>query len=192
MLKRQIHLRVAVCAAALIAPAMAHGQTANADAAAGPAPVASASLQSQDEGVGDIVVTATKRSERLQDVPVSVTAITSDTLERQNVRELQDITKLVPGLTITYGSQPGNFSINMRGIGTFSNGIAVESDVAVVIDDVPIGFQAAAFKDLIDVERVEALKGPQSTLFGKSAIAGVLNITTQAPSTDRLTGHASS
>jgi iron complex outermembrane receptor protein len=69
----------------------------------------------------------------------------------------------------------------MRGIGTFSNGIAVESDVAVVIDDVPIGFQAAAFKDLIDVERVEVLRGPQSTLFGKSAIAGVLNIVTAAP-----------
>jgi iron complex outermembrane receptor protein len=67
--------------------------------------------------------------------------------------------KLSPGLSIDYGSQPGNFSIKMRGIGTFSNGIAVESDVAVVIDDVPIGFQAAAFKDLIDVERVEVLRG---------------------------------
>ena len=71
----------------------------------------------------------------------------------------------------------------MRGIGTFSNGIAVESDVAVVIDDVPIGFQAAAFQDLIDVDRVEVLRGPQSTLFGKSAIAGVLNIVTAAPTT---------
>lgn len=135
-------------------------------------------------GLGDIIVTANKRAERLQDVPISVTAITNDVLERENVRELDDVTKLVPGLTINYGSQPGNFSINMRGIGTFSNGIAVESDVAVVIDDVPVGFQAAAFKDLIDVERVEALRGPQSTLFGKSAIAGVLNITTMAPSTD--------
>jgi len=54
----------------------------------------------------------------------------------------------------------------------------VESDVAVVIDDVPVAYQAAAFQDLIDVERVEVLRGPQSTLFGKSAIAGVLNITT--------------
>jgi iron complex outermembrane receptor protein len=116
-------------------------------------------------------VTANRRSERLQDVPISVTAVTKDVLERQNVRDISDLTKLVPGLTINYGSQPGNFSINMRGIGTLSNGIAVESDVAVVIDDVPVGFQAAAFKDLIDVERIEALKGPQSTLFGKSAIA---------------------
>lgn len=149
----------------------------------------SPSSRSGNDGLVDIVVTATKRSESLQDVPVSVTAVTQDVLERQNVRELDDVTKLVPGLTITYGSQPGNFSINMRGIGTFSNGIATESDVAIVIDDVPIGFQAAAFKDLIDVERIEALKGPQSTLFGKSAIAGVLNITTQAP-TDELSGRA--
>jgi iron complex outermembrane receptor protein len=132
----------------------------------------------------EIIVTSTKRAERLQDVPVSVTAVTQDVLDRNNVRELGDLVKLSPGLVINYGSQPGNFSINMRGIGTFSNGIAVESDVAVVIDDVPIGFQAAAFKDLIDVERVEVLRGPQSTLFGKSAIAGVLNIVTAAPSAE--------
>ena len=113
---------------------------------------------------------------------MSVTALTQDVLDRNNVRELGDVVKLSPAISIDYGSQPGNFSIKMRGIGTFSNGIAVESDVAVVIDDVPIGFQAAAFKDLIDVERVEVLRGPQSTLFGKSAIAGVLNIVTAAPS----------
>ena len=144
--------------------------------------------QAQSAPAGDstrleeIIVTSTKRAERLQDVPVSVTALTQDVIDRNNVRELGDVVKLSPGLTINYGSQPGNFSINMRGIGTFSNGIAVESDVAVVIDDVPIGFQAAAFKDLIDVERVEVLRGPQSTLFGKSAIAGVLNIVTAKPS----------
>jgi iron complex outermembrane receptor protein len=138
--------------------------------------------QSNDTQLEEIIVTSTKRAERLQDVPVSVTAVTQDVLDRNNVRELGDLVKLSPGLVINYGSQPGNFSINMRGIGTFSNGIAVESDVAVVIDDVPIGFQAAAFKDLIDVERVEVLRGPQSTLFGKSAIAGVLNIVTAAPS----------
>src|SRR5882757_5226963 len=130
----------------------------------------------------EVTVTANRRPERLQDVPVSVTALSSTVLERSNVRELGDLVKLAPGLVIGYGTQPGNFSISMRGIGTFSNGIAVESDVAVVIDDVPIGFQAAAFKDLIDVERVEVLRGPQSTLFGKSAIAGVLNIITSAPS----------
>jgi iron complex outermembrane receptor protein len=100
------------------------------------APAAPAALE-------EVTVTATKRAERLQDVPVSVTALTAGILEGGNVRELGDLAKLSPGLTIAYGSQPGNFSISMRGIGTFSNGIAVESDVAVVVDDVPIGFQAA-------------------------------------------------
>ncbi|HZU62257.1 MAG TPA: TonB-dependent receptor [Novosphingobium sp.] len=138
--------------------------------------------------IADIVVTATRRAERLQDVPVSVTAVTSALISRQNVRDINDLPKLVPGLTLNYGSQPGNNSINLRGIGTLTNGIAVESDVAIVVDDVPLGFQAEAFKDLVDIERVEVLKGPQSTLFGKSAIAGVLNITTQAP-TDHWTGH---
>jgi iron complex outermembrane receptor protein len=155
--------------------------TAAAVLAAAPG-AASAQAQTSDSAqLEEIIVTSTKRAERLQDVPVSVTAVTADVLERNNVRELGDLVKLSPGLVINYGSQPGNFSINMRGIGTFSNGIAVESDVAVVIDDVPVGFQAAAFKDLIDVERVEVLRGPQSTLFGKSAIAGVLNIATAAP-----------
>lgn len=184
MSKGNIRLRTAVSVAALLVAAPAWAQAADVSG-----PQQAADAQGAGKGVADIVVTATRRSERLQDVPVSVTAVTKDVLERQNVRDINDLTKIVPGLTITYGSQPGNFSINMRGIGTLSNGIAVESDVAVVIDDVPVGFQAAAFKDLIDVERIEALKGPQSTLFGKSAIAGVLNITTQAP-TDRWTGHA--
>jgi iron complex outermembrane receptor protein len=157
-----------------------------------PQPLPASAPAQADEGnaqLEEIIVTSSKRAERLQDVPVSVTAVTKDVLERNNVRELGDLVKLAPGLVISYGTQPGNFSINMRGIGTFSGGIAVESDVAVVIDDVPVGFQAAAFKDLIDIERVEVLRGPQSTLFGKSAIAGVLNIATQAP-TAQFTGKA--
>ncbi|MDB6104169.1 MAG: TonB-dependent receptor, partial [Gammaproteobacteria bacterium] len=167
--------------AASIAVVSAAGLAQAADEAAQVAP-ASAALE-------QVTVTATKRAERLQDVPVSVTALTAGVLERGNVRELADLLKLSPGLTITYDTQPGNFNISMRGIGTFSNGIAVESDVAVVIDDVPIGFQAAAFQDLIDVERVDVLRGPQSTLFGKSAIAGVLNMVTSAP-THEWTGKA--
>jgi iron complex outermembrane receptor protein len=183
MLNNKMHLRAATCVAALLAATPALAQAGDQGSAPTPA------TDSAAPGLADIVVTANRRSERLQDVPISVTAVTKDVLERQNVRDISDLTKLVPGLTINYGSQPGNFSINMRGIGTLSNGIAVESDVAVVIDDVPVGFQAAAFKDLIDVERIEALKGPQSTLFGKSAIAGVLNVTTQAP-TSTWTGRA--
>ncbi len=113
---------------------------------------------------------------------MSVTALTQDVIDRNNVRELGGVVKLSPAISIDYGFPPGNFNIKMRGIGTFSNGIAVESDVAVVIDDVPIGFEAAAFRDLIDVKSVEVPRGPQSTLVLAERHRGVLNIVTAAPS----------
>jgi iron complex outermembrane receptor protein len=126
-----------------------------------------------------VVVTANKRAQNLQDVPASITVLGDAVLQRSNVRELDDLPALSPALTLSYGTQPGNFSINMRGVGTYSLGIGVEADVAVIVDDIPLGMQANAFKDLADVNRIEVLKGPQSTLFGKSSIAGALNITTK-------------
>ena len=126
-----------------------------------------------------VIVTANKRAQNLQDVPAAISVLSDATLQRANVRDLEDIPSLSPALTLSYGTQPGNFSINMRGVGTFSLGIGVEADVSVIVDDIPIGMQAGAFKDLADVFRIEVLKGPQSTLFGKSAIAGALNITTK-------------
>jgi iron complex outermembrane receptor protein len=129
--------------------------------------------------VEQVVVTANKRAQNLQDVPAAITVLSDATLQRNNVRDISDLPNLSPALTVTYSTQPGNFSINMRGIGTYSLGIGVESDVAVVIDDIPFAMQANAFKDLADVFRVEVLKGPQSTLLGKSSIAGAINITTR-------------
>jgi iron complex outermembrane receptor protein len=126
-----------------------------------------------------VIVTANKRAQNLQDVPASITVLGDAVLQRSNVRELDDLPALSPALTLSYGTQPGNFSINMRGVGTYSLGIGVEADVAVIVDDIPLGMQANAFKDLADVYRIEVLKGPQSTLFGKSSIAGALNITTK-------------
>ena len=176
--------------AAMMATIVATSGAARAQAEAQPAAKSSAQGSAQAKApvqLEEVTVTATRRPERLQDVPIAVTALTKDVLEQNNVRELGDLVNLSPALQITYGSQPGNFAIAIRGIGTFSNGIAVESDAAVVVDDVPFGLQAQAFKDLIDVDRIEVLKGPQSTLFGKSAISGVLNITTAEP-TNTLTG----
>ncbi|MGB9991565.1 TonB-dependent receptor [Massilia sp. SM-13] len=147
--------------------------------------LASGAAQAQTQDAADsgklesVVVTANKRAQNLQDVPASITVLGDAILQRSNVRELEDIPSLSPALTLSYGTQPGNFSINMRGVGTFSLGIGVEADVAVIVDDIPLGMQANAFKDLADVNRIEVLKGPQSTLFGKSSIAGALNITTK-------------
>jgi iron complex outermembrane receptor protein len=137
-------------------------------------------------GLEEIIVTANKRAEKLQDVPASVLAITSEELGTQNVRDFDNLVNVAPNLTITKTSQPGNNSINMRGVGTYSLSIASQTSVAVVIDDVPQSIQAEAFSALVGVQQIEVLRGPQSTLFGKSADAGVISITTAQP-TDHFT-----
>lgn len=129
--------------------------------------------------VEKVVVTANKRAQSLQDVPAALTVLSDSVLQRENVKGIDDLPLLAPAVTVSYGTQPGNFSINMRGVGTYSLGIGVESDVSVIVDDIPYALQASAFKDMTDVFRVEVLKGPQSTLFGKSSIAGALNISTR-------------
>lgn len=140
-------------------------------------------------GLGDIIVTAQKRAQNVQDVPIAVSVVGGDALEKTGGSQLQDLAKLAPGLTMTTGDQPANNSIIMRGIGTFAFSIGVEPSVLVVVDDVAVGLQAQAFSDLADIERVEVLRGPQSTLFGKAASAGVISITTKAPS-KHLTANA--
>jgi iron complex outermembrane receptor protein len=135
----------------------------------------------------DIVVTAQKREQNLQDVPVAVTAITADKLVNRNVTTVSDLPRLAPSLTVTTGAVPTNNSINLRGIGTVSFSTAIEPSVAVIVDDVALLQQAQAFSGLSDIARIEVLRGPQGTLFGKNASAGALNIVSQGPSST-LTG----
>ena len=132
----------------------------------------------------DIVVTAQKREQNLQDVPVAVTAITADTLVNRNVATISDLPRLAPSLTVTTGALPTNNSINLRGIGTVAFSTAIEPSVAVIVDDVALLQQAQAFSGLSDVARIEVLRGPQGTLFGKNASAGALNIVSQGPTAD--------
>lgn len=126
-----------------------------------------------------VVVSANRRIEKLEDVPMSISVLTEEALTRNNVREFDDIVNLSPALTISTGTQVGTNSINMRGIGTTSNNIGIEGDVAIIVDDMPYAQAQQAFRDQSDVARVEVLKGPQSTMFGKSAIAGAVVITTK-------------
>jgi len=135
----------------------------------------------------DIVVTAQKREQNLQDVPVAVTAITADTLVNRNVTTVSDLPRLAPSLTVTTGALPTNNSINLRGVGTSAFSTAIEPSVAVIVDDVALLQQAQAFSGLSDIARIEVLRGPQGTLFGKNASAGALNIVSQGP-TAKLTG----
>ncbi len=176
-------LRLALTAAVLAAlygmPAVSASAADTADnAAAEPKPAAEGTA-AEPTKLESLVVTANKRIEKLENVPMSISVMTDAQLQRNNVRELTDVINLVPSLTMSYSTTPDNFGINMRGIGTASIGIAVESDVAVIIDDIPYGAQYQAFTDLADVSRIEVLKGPQSTLFGKNAVAGAINITTK-------------
>ncbi|MGH8854532.1 MAG: TonB-dependent receptor plug domain-containing protein, partial [Telluria sp.] len=126
-----------------------------------------------------VIVTANKRVEKLESVPMAISVVSEAELQRNNVREIEDIVALTPSLTQASGTTAANNALFMRGIGTVSVGIGVESDVSVIIDDIPIAVQFQAFRDLADVARVEVLKGPQSTLFGKSAVAGAINIVTK-------------
>ncbi|MCX8499864.1 MAG: TonB-dependent receptor plug domain-containing protein, partial [Caulobacteraceae bacterium] len=135
-------------------------------------------------GLEEIVITAQKREENLQTVPVSVTALSSEAIANQRIADFSDLTRAAPSLTITQQSSSPNNSIILRGIGTFAFSIGVEPSVAVIIDDMPVVQQAQAFDNLADVQRIEVLKGPQGTLFGKNSSAGVVNIVTKDPGRD--------
>jgi iron complex outermembrane receptor protein len=138
-----------------------------------------AAEKSTNAGLADIIVTATKRASSLQSVPVAVTALTADTIKNQRIGEFGDLTRAAASLTLTQSTASPNNSIILRGIGTYAFSIGVEPSVAVLVDDVPVVQQAQAFDNLSDVERIEVLRGPQGTLFGKNASAGAINIVTR-------------
>jgi iron complex outermembrane receptor protein len=132
----------------------------------------------------EIIVTAQKRVQSLQDVPVAVTAVTATAIDQAQVRDLRDLQRLVPSLVVTQADSSAQTVFAIRGLSTSGFNAGLESAVGVVIDGVYRGRQAEAIDDLVDVEQVEVLRGPQSTLFGKNTTAGVINIRTQAPTFD--------
>ncbi len=183
--------RTASAAAFQVDTAAYAAETTGSSDTAPAAPTKTASATSAPVNSGaleEVIVTGTKRAENIQSVPSSVFVATALSMERANIRDFDDLVKIAPSLTITKTSQPANNSINIRGIGTYAYSIATESSVAVVVDDIPQAFQAEAFSSFVDVKQVEVLRGPQNTLFGKSASAGVVNITTESP-TATFTGH---
>ena len=136
---------------------------------------------SPDSGkVDQIVVTASKRSERLQRVAVAVTVVGGAQLTRQNITSVDDLSRAAPAVTATSG--PAG-AISIRGIGTESFARTSESSVGLVVDNVAIAnaTSAQAPAALYDIARVEVLEGPQGTLFGRNASAGLLNVATNAP-----------
>ena len=138
----------------------------------------------QDEerryGIEEIVVTAQKRSENLQNVPISVSAITSETLSSSSIRTSEDITLVTPGVNIARVTAATQ--IYIRGVGTAGGSAGAEPAVATFLDGVYIPSGAAAIYSLSSVERVEVLRGPQGTLYGRNATGGAVNIVTRTPS----------
>ena len=136
----------------------------------------------QDFALEEIVVTAQKREQNVQDVPVAISVMNADSIEKLDIKNFDDVARVSPALTIQSADQPSDNSIRMRGVGTAVYSISAEPSVSVVVDEVPLMVSAQAFNNLMDIERIEVLRGPQGTLFGKNASAGVVSITTQAPS----------
>jgi iron complex outermembrane recepter protein len=138
-----------------------------------------------DEGeIGEIIVTAQKRSERLQDVPVAVSVVSGATLEAQGGVNIENAQYLVPTLNFRKSGTTINQSLFLRGVGTSTFSIAGEPSVSTVLDGVVYSRAGEAFGDLVDIERLEVLRGPQGTLFGKNASAGVVNIVSKRPTND--------
>ena len=132
--------------------------------------------------VDDIIVTAQKREQNLQDVPIVVTSLSQETLEDAGVRDIKDLQILTPGMTVTSTTTEASTTARIRGVGTVGDNPGLESSVGVVIDGVYRSRNGVGFGDLGELQRIEVLKGPQGTLFGKNTSAGVINIITEAPS----------
>lgn len=133
--------------------------------------------------VQDIVVTAQKRSERLSDVPISVTAASGEQLARQGIKNPGDLERIVPGFTFTdtaYGAP----IYTLRGIGFYVEAIGVSPTVSVYVDQVPLPYSKMTEGASLDLERVEVLKGPQGTLFGQNSTGGAINYIAAKPTSD--------
>jgi iron complex outermembrane receptor protein len=180
-----ISVSLSVPVAAQTQPAAGAGDQPS--AASGAQAAEAGSTQADDAGArapGDIVVTAQKREQRLQDVPVAVSVLSGDAIAAQGGVNIESAQYLVPSLNFRKSGTTLNQFLFLRGIGTANFSIAAEPSVSAVLDGVVLSTAGEAFADLVDIERVEVLRGPQGTLFGKNASAGVINIVSKRPSRD--------
>ena len=129
----------------------------------------------------EVVVTATKRAESIQDVPLSVSVVTGEVIERAEVRDLLDLQSVVPSLRVPQFQNSIQTNFVIRGFGNGANNPGIEPSVAVFVDGVYLSRSQARISDLPNIQQIEVLKGPQSTLYGKNASAGVISVTTKAP-----------
>lgn len=186
-------LVLAVLAALAADPALAQStappQQGDAAAASGQA-ADQADKPAQTEAVtlDTVTVTAQHRVENVQKIPLAVSVVGAEELERIHATNISSLATLVPSVTFSAGNELRNNSIRIRGVGTDVFSTGVEPSVSTVVDGVVLQRPGSAFSDLGDIERVEVLRGPQGTLFGKNSSAGVINVVTRGPDFDGLTG----
>jgi outer membrane receptor protein involved in Fe transport len=131
--------------------------------------------------IENIIVTAQKREQSLQDVPIVVTTVSEQLLKDTGVKDIKDLQLLTPGLIVTSANNEASTTARIRGIGTVGDNPGLESSVGVVVDGVYRPRNGVGFGDLGELERIEVLKGPQGTLFGKNTSAGVINVVSKKP-----------
>ena len=149
--------------------------------------VTPAFAQSEELVLEEVIVTATKRAESLQDVPISVAALTGETISNMNIRNLEDLATYVPNFS--KGESGIGPVMQIRGIASGANQ-GFEQSVVLFVDDIPMSRAPLARTPLFDLERVEVLRGPQNVLFGKNAIGGAVSFITARP-TEEFSGRAS-
>ena len=143
-------------------------------------------------GLGDIVVTATRQATNLQDTPIAITAVTADQLQERGIVNVGDLTSVVPNAQFrrVQGAFGPGISAFIRGIGSTDTGLGAENPVAFYIDDVYYPILLGANFDLLDIDHIEVLRGPQGTLFGRNTLAGAINIVARQPRLGEVSGYA--
>jgi iron complex outermembrane recepter protein len=150
------------------------------------------SADAEGTEIGEIVVTATRQATNLQDTPIAITAVTAEALEERGITGVGELTSLVPNAQFrrTQGAFGPGVSASIRGVGQADTSLAVEPAVAFYLDDVYYPLLLGSNFDLLDIDHIEVLRGPQGTLFGRNSLAGAVNIVSRQPSTKDFTGQA--
>jgi iron complex outermembrane recepter protein len=174
-------LAVAAAAGVAVLISVPSGSRAGESADAGAIETSATDGRDKHSGLEEVVVSARRRVENVQDVPIPITALSGSALDQSGIYRLEDLNKRLPSLNVQVAN-PRQTSIAVRGLGNNPANDGLESSVGVYLDDVYLGRPGMANQDLVDLDQVSLLRGPQGTLFGKNTTAGVLTLSTSAPS----------
>jgi iron complex outermembrane receptor protein len=178
---RTFQLMMSVAVAALATPAMAQDTTP--PSTNQPATNTAADVT---ENAGEIIVTATRRADTVANVPIAISAVSAATLQNSGANDIRQLNQVAPSLLVSSTGSEANGSARIRGIGTVGDNPGLESSVAVFIDGVYRSRSGIGLNELGEIDRIEVLRGPQGTLFGRNASAGLIHIISKAPSFDGL------